>query len=199
MAEIHSFRTIEKPSEALYKEKGSKFISYLFKVNNTDELADCFAELKSKHPKARHLCYAYRIGATSIQERANDDGEPSGSAGLPILNQLKSAEITNVLCVVVRYFGGTKLGVSGLIKAYKIATQEAIAVNKIINVEIPAFVKIVVSHEQLNFIYRQLKVLNGKIEQEKYSDTIELKIQLPKSNLTQFVQSLEGKKGISVI
>ncbi len=112
-------------SEGLYKEKGSKFIAYLFPVVSDENIKNRMQEVRAEHSKARHHCYAYRLGPNGDIERANDDGEPSGSAGLPILNQIKSEELTNTLVIVVRYFGGTKLGVSGLIRAYKEATKMA--------------------------------------------------------------------------
>ena len=109
-----------------YREKGSKFPSYSYQLNSVDELDAIIYSLKKQHPKARHFCYAYRLSPKSDQYRANDDGEPRGTAGLPIYNQILAAECFNVLVVVVRYFGGTKLGASGLTKAYKISAEECL-------------------------------------------------------------------------
>ena len=122
--------TVKNKSEGIYKEKGSKFLAYLYPISNEEEIKTHLDVLRVEHSKARHFCYAFRLGGKGETERANDDGEPGGSAGLPILNQLHSAELTNILLVVVRYFGGTKLGVSGLIHAYKESSKDAIDRNR---------------------------------------------------------------------
>ncbi len=121
-----SFQTIKKPTESLYKDRGSKFIGFAFPVNGIDDIKVKLEEVRALHPSARHVCYAYQLGTDGNDYRANDDGEPNGSAGLPILNQIKSKEVTNTLVAVVRYFGGTKLGVSGLVNAYKQAAKDAL-------------------------------------------------------------------------
>ncbi len=120
------YKTIEQASTGYYKDKGSKFYSYAYPLKNEDEVKDIISRLKKEHHSARHHCYAWRIGTEKIQSRANDDGEPSSTAGKPILGQLQSYGLTNILVVVVRYFGGTLLGVSGLISAYKNATINAL-------------------------------------------------------------------------
>lgn len=121
-----SFQTLIAPSESLYKVKGSKHLGYAYPISSEEDVKPLIDALKKDHFNARHHCYAYRLGADGERYRANDDGEPSGTAGKPILGQLLSFEITNVLIVVVRYFGGTKLGTSGLIDAYKTAAKMAI-------------------------------------------------------------------------
>jgi len=123
MAEI-TFRTISAPAEAIYKEKRSKFLAFAYPVINEAEIKEKIAFLKKKYHDARHHCYAYILGADKAIYRMNDDGEPSGTAGRPIHGQLLSKDVTNVLVVVVRYFGGVKLGIGGLRVAYKIATKE---------------------------------------------------------------------------
>jgi uncharacterized YigZ family protein len=122
-----TYNTIAAPAEGVCKDKGSKFLAYAFPVGNEREVKERVAFVKKEHHSARHYCYAYRIGKEGALFRANDDGEPSGTAGKPILGQLLSASLTDVLVVVVRYFGGTLLGTSGLIAAYKNATAAAIA------------------------------------------------------------------------
>lgn len=124
-----SYFTISDHSEGLYKEKGSKFLAFAWPVKSEEEVGERLAELRKRFYDARHHCYAWRIGAEGKRFRANDDGEPSHSAGDPILNELKSQEITDALVVVVRYFGGTKLGVGGLIRAYGTAAKEALQAN----------------------------------------------------------------------
>ena len=121
-----TYKTIEKPSEGLFKDKGSKFISFAFPVDNEEEIKEIVQSIKKEHHSARHHCYAWRLGADQLLFRANDDGEPSSTAGKPILGQIQSFDLTNILIVVVRYFGGTLLGVSGLINAYRNAALDAI-------------------------------------------------------------------------
>jgi uncharacterized YigZ family protein len=121
-----TYKTIEESSEGLYKDKGSRFISYVFHIEDEDQVKEFLLKIKKVHFSAKHHCFAYRLGYTGERYRINDDGEPSGTAGRPIYGQLLSHDITNVLLVVVRYFGGTLLGVSGLINAYKNAATNAI-------------------------------------------------------------------------
>lgn len=121
-----TFKTISNPSQGLYKDKGSRFISYAFPVNSEIEIREIVQSIKKEHHSARHHCYAWRIGAEKLLFRVNDDGEPSFTAGKPILGQIQSFDLTNILIVVVRYFGGTLLGVSGLINAYRNAALDAI-------------------------------------------------------------------------
>jgi len=125
--QIDSYKTIQSTSEGIYKEKGSKFITYAFPVTCEEEIKEEIDKLKKEYYDARHHCYAYMLGADKKSFRANDDGEPSSTAGKPILGQILSADLTNILIVVIRYFGGTKLGVSGLIHAYKTAALDAIS------------------------------------------------------------------------
>lgn len=129
-----TFKTIAAPSEGLFKNKGSKFIAYVYPVKTEDEIKKHIKMLKEQHYKARHHCYAFRLGKNGEVYRANDDGEPSGTAGRPIYGQLLSFELTNVLVVVVRYFGGTLLGTSGLINAYKTATCEILSQSELVEV-----------------------------------------------------------------
>lgn len=132
MAEKDTYKTIDAPGgESLFKDKGSKFYGYAFPVKNEEDVEKALSGLKEKHHKARHFCYAWQFGKTYDHYRANDDGEPSNSAGMPIYGQLQSFEVTNILVVSVRYFGGTKLGVGGLITAYKTSAKLALEASKI--------------------------------------------------------------------
>lgn len=126
-SDTDSYLSIAAPSEGLYKEKGSKFMAFAYPVEEEEQAKEIIADLKKEYFDARHHCYAYRIGHTGDQWRMNDDGEPSSTAGRPIFGQLLSNELSDILVVVVRYFGGIKLGVPGLIRAYKSATADAIA------------------------------------------------------------------------
>ncbi|HAP68969.1 MAG TPA: YigZ family protein [Flavobacteriales bacterium] len=162
-------RTISKPSEGLFKDRGSKFIGYAFSVSNTDEVKECLDELKAHHTSARHFCYAYLLGEDADEYRANDDGEPGGTAGLPILNQIKSKDVSNVLVAVVRYFGGTKLGVSGLINAYKEAAKEALDKAKVV-VRIPkSVVRIQFPHSSTGDVERLIRQNNWSIKNQVFA------------------------------
>lgn len=154
-----TYKTIEKPSEGYFKDKGSKFFAYAYPVKNEEEVKEFLAQLKKEHHSARHHCYAWRLGTEIIQYRANDDGEPSSSAGKPILGQLQSFDVTNVLIVVVRYFGGTLLGVSGLINAYRTAAAEALK-----NAAIST--KLIENNYELHFTYSELNDVMHIIKQE---------------------------------
>jgi len=131
----YQFRTIKTASEGFYKEKGSKFIAYAYPVLSEEEVKKELENLRATYPDARHICYAFIIGTDKSFFRYSDDGEPNGTAGLPIYNQLRSFDLTNILVAVVRYFGGTKLGVSGLIEAYKVSTEDALNATKHITSE----------------------------------------------------------------
>ena len=160
-----TYKTITKPSEeVLFKDKNSKFFGYAFPINNTNEVKNHIEELKKSHHSARHWCYAYQIGTDNIQYRANDDGEPSNSAGQPIYGQIQSFQVTNILIVVVRYFGGVKLGVGGLINAYKTsalyALESAIIVERTINIKY----LIKFDYKNMNKVMRIIKEKQLKIE-----------------------------------
>ena len=149
--------TIETISEGLYKEKGSKFFSYAYPVKTEEEIKEIVKELKKQYYDARHHCYAFMLGAEQLHFRANDDGEPSNSAGNPILGQIRSANLTNILIVVVRYFGGTKLGVPGLIHAYKTAAFEAIENARIVPRDITKIIDIAFDYLAMNDIMKVIK------------------------------------------
>ena len=155
---LHEYKTILKPVEnVLLKEKGSKFIGFAFPVNNETELKSALEKIRSEHPKATHHCYAFRMGLNGENYRANDDGEPSGSAGLPIYNQLLANEITNVLVISVRYYGGTKLGVSGLVKTYKESAKITLEEAEIITKELETEINITFNFDQQNVIFLNIR------------------------------------------
>ena len=161
---LHEYKTIENPVEnILLKEKGSKFIGFAFPVNNENELKNVLEKIRSEHPKATHHCYAFRMGINGENYRANDDGEPSGSAGLPIYNQLLANEITNVLVISVRYYGGTKLGVSGLVKAYKESAKITLEEANIIIKELETEIEIRFNFNQQNIIFTLLSKFDAKV------------------------------------
>ncbi len=153
-----TYLTIEKtPEPTIFKDRKSKFIGYAFPVNNVEEVKPIVDQLKKEHHNARHWCYAYRIGIEHIEERANDDGEPSNSAGTPILNQIKGKNLTNVLVVVVRYFGGVKLGVGGLINAYKTAAQMVLDQAEIVEKIRTKNLEIIFDYPDMNKVMRLIK------------------------------------------
>ena len=159
-----SFNTIKSPVEnILLKEKGSKFIGFAFPVDDEAELKKSLQKIREEHPKATHHCYAFRLGMKGENYRANDDGEPSGSAGLPIYNQLLAHDITNVLVIVVRYYGGTKLGVSGLVKTYKESAKITLEEAEIITKELESEIEISFNFSQQNQIFTLLNKFDGRI------------------------------------
>ncbi|MFQ3215168.1 MAG: putative YigZ family protein [Marivirga sp.] len=157
------FFTVADSQESLYKEKGSKFIGICFPVSSEEDVKSCQEALRKRFYDARHHCYAYIIGAAGDQYRANDDGEPNHSAGDPILGQIRSKELTNTLVVVVRYFGGTKLGVSGLINAYKTAAAEALDQSKIVKEIVKSKYLLQYGYEITNEVMRLISDFNLEI------------------------------------
>ena len=167
---IDSYKTITQPSkEGLFKDRGSKFYGYAFPISNEEEIKEKIELLKKQHYNARHWCYAWQLGKNYDHYRANDDGEPSNSAGMPIYGQLQSFNVTNVLIVVVRYFGGTKLGVGGLIKAYKNGAKLALENSNIIDKTINEKFLIKFEYPEMNTVMRIIKdekisIINQKLE-----------------------------------
>ena len=160
----YEYKTIATSVEnILLKEKGSKFIGYAFPVNSEAELKKGLEKIHEEHPKATHHCYAYRFGLNGENYRANDDGEPSGSAGLPIYNQLIANELTNILLIIVRYYGGTKLGVSGLVKAYKESAKITLEEATIIVKELESKIEIEFPFSQQNIIFTFLNKFDAKV------------------------------------
>ncbi len=166
-----SYLSVSQPAEGLYKDKGSKFIGYVFLVKDLEDIKERINTLKELHPKARHVCYAYRLGFTPEEARSNDDGEPSGSAGKPILNTILSNNVHYTLVAVVRYFGGTLLGVPGLIQAYKEASLEAFAATEIIEIEPMETLEVRFTYAQMNEVMKVIKKYPIQIvEQEVNND-----------------------------
>ena len=153
--------------ETLFKEKGSKFFGYAFPVSSEEDVKERLEELRKKHHAARHFCYAYQLGIEKIRFRANDDGEPNNSAGMPIYGQIQSFEVTNILIVSVRYFGGTKLGVGGLITAYKTCAQMALEVSDIVKKTINIEFILTFNYDLMNSVMRIIKEKNIEIVNQK--------------------------------
>ena len=163
-----TYKTLKEASkEILFKEKNSKFFGYAFPVSSEEEIKKHIEHLKKEHFSARHWCYAYQIGIEKTHYRANDDGEPNNSAGMPIYGQIQSFEVTNVLIVVVRYFGGVKLGVGGLISAYKTAAQMALEESEIIEKTIDKHFALSFNYAHMNKVMRIIKEKNLSIVSQK--------------------------------
>ena len=199
MAEIKdSYLTIAEPAEAIYKERSSKFLTYAYPVESEEEIKELLDALRKDYYDATHHCYAYRLGAQGEVFRANDDGEPSGTAGKPILGQLLSADLTNCLVVVVRYFGGTKLGVSGLIQAYKESTSEVIAVSKIIEKTVDRVIKVDFSYISMNGVMRIIKEMNPRIDEQVFDNLCTMKLRIRESEADILIAKLEKVEGVII-
>ena len=173
---MDTFLTIKEPSEGEYKEKGSKFLAFAFQVRTEEQVKERLDELSKKYYDARHHCYAYQLGQNGELWRANDDGEPNHSAGTPILNQIKSFNLTDVLVVVIRYFGGTKLGVSGLINAYKTSTQEALENAEIEEKIITKVVSFSFDYLGMNDVMKLIKDYDLEIIEQEFTNTCQMKL-----------------------
>ncbi len=176
-----TYRTILKPSdEVLFKDKNSKFFGYAFPVLNEDDVKLHIESLKKQHHAARHWCYAYQIGTDDIKYRANDDGEPNNSAGMPIYGQIQSYNVTNILIIVVRYFGGVKLGVGGLINAYRTAAKMALDASKIVEQTINIDYLISFDYKNMNKVMRIIKEKNLNIVNQKLELDCQIQISVRK-------------------
>ena len=191
-----TFKTISKPSEGIFKDKGSRFIAYLYPIQSELDIKDIIAELKSIHPKASHHCWAIRLSLDRSIFRLNDDGEPSGTAGRPILNTLFSFDLTNVLAVVVRYFGGTLLGIPGLINAYKTATIEAIQASEIIVKTVDLVFKIEFSHSVMNEVMKVVKEENIKIFNQSFDLSCTFNLEIRQAQVNNVINRLEKIEGL---
>lgn len=198
MAEVYKYKTVEKPTTAEFKDRGSKFIAYAYPIANTDDVKGKLQLLKKEHPKAVHHCYAYRIGTDGLQYRANDDGEPSGSAGKPILGQIDSSGITNVLVVVVRYFGGTLLGVPGLINAYKTVTQDALVQAIVIEKWIEQRVTIQFDYPVMGEVLYLLKQSEAIIYKQELQLFCEVEAGIPRIHAHEYISKLSEIRGVTV-
>lgn len=188
-----TYQILASSNEGEYKEKGSKFLAYAYPISSIKEFEYCLDEIKSIHPKARHYCYAYRIGIEGKIYRANDDGEPSGTAGKPILGQLLSQNVSDTLVIVVRYFGGTKLGASGLINAYKQAAFESLnSASKIDKVLSDKF-KLNFDYGQMGHVLNVIKSLHLNITKKVFESSPYIEIEIPKRKTNHSIIKLKAK------
>ncbi len=186
------FDTIVKNGEGIYKEKGSKFIGFSFAVSSVEEAEERLKELKSRYHDARHACYAYRLNPAQPEIRANDDGEPNNSAGMPIFNQLQSFDLWNSLVVVIRYFGGTKLGVSGLVQAYKEAARLALEDSKISTEYITRRIRIRFPYSLINEVMRLIKDNEVELVSDNMTDTAAYTLAVRENDYQSFVRKLNA-------
>ena len=178
---IDEYRTIKTEGEGYYTEKRSKFLAFAHHVTSVEEIKDILAQYRKKYYDARHVCYAYMLGPERTEFRANDDGEPSSTAGKPILGQINSQELTDILIVVVRYYGGVNLGTSGLIVAYREAAADAIAHSEIETRQVEELVTYSFAYPMMNDVMRIVKEMQPRIVSQTYENTCEIKLSIRKS------------------
>ncbi|GAA4310926.1 YigZ family protein [Mucilaginibacter gynuensis] len=193
-----TYLTIQKPAEGIFRDRGSKFLAFAYPITSDKEIKDLVAALKSAHPKANHHCWAMRLSPDRSVFRVNDDGEPSGTAGRPILNTLLSHNLTNILVVVVRYFGGTLLGVPGLINAYKAATEEAIKEAAIIEKTVNDFYTIGFDYLQMNDIMRIIKEDDLTIIEQQFDNDCTITLSIRQSAVNRALGKVNGVDGVKV-
>jgi uncharacterized YigZ family protein len=185
-----TYRTLDAPCEGLFRDRGSKFLAFGYTVSSQEEIGEILQRLKKDHPGANHHCYAWRLGVAGDSYRANDDGEPAGTAGKPIYNQILSAGITNVLIVVVRYFGGTLLGVSGLINAYKSAAADCISKGNIVEKQITEIYRLGFQYDAMPAVMKILKDHELKQSNQKFELECELEFAVRKSEADEVIAAL---------
>lgn len=193
-----TYQTIARETEGIFRDKGSKFIAYAFPFQAESELKSRIADVKAIHPKARHHCYAYRLTVDPAVFRVNDDGEPSGTAGRPILNALLSAGLTNVIVIVVRYFGGTLLGVPGLINAYKSATVDAISQAEVISKTVDDCYGISFDYLSMNDVMRILKEEQVQVLNQEFDNACYMEIQVRKMEVNTVIGKIEKIKDCKI-
>ncbi|MEO7308945.1 MAG: YigZ family protein [Chitinophagaceae bacterium] len=195
---MESYFTIDLPSFAEFKDRGSKFTAYAYPIATVEDFKQRLAEVKKEHPKAVHHCFAYRIGTDGNSFRVSDDGEPSGSAGRPILGQLDSRQLTNVAVIVLRYFGGTLLGVPGLINAYKTATALALQLIPTVEKPIELLYNIHCNYQELNDVMTIIKQYNCTVFNQEMSLFCSVDFGIAKNRLDQVLHKLSDMRGVEL-
>lgn len=199
MTEQLFYNTIEKPSFAEFRDKGSRFLAYAFPIQTADDFKKHQQQLKKEHPKAVHYCFAYRLGTSENAFRVSDDGEPSGTAGKPILGQLDSKDIINTVVIVVRYFGGTLLGVPGLINAYKSAAAMVLQLTPLVQKQVTAAYKLSFDYTRMNDVMMIVKQFGCEIKSQEALLFCELILLIPKGRLDEVIFKLKELRAIEVI
>jgi len=192
------YSTIEKPSIAEFKDRGSRFIAFALPIKDVNDFKEGLAKIKKEHPKATHHCFAYRLGPDRIAYRLSDDGEPSGTAGKPILGQIDSKQLTDVLIIVVRYFGGTLLGVAGLINAYKNAAALALQVTPLVQKPVLVSYHLQFDYTLMNDVMTISKQFNCQISQQEMNLFCSLVLAIPKDKLDLVLKKLGNMRGVEV-
>ena len=193
-----TYKEIKNPIKGLYKEKGSKFISYLFPVYSEEEVKEKLEEIRKKEHAARHHCYAYILNSDKSAQRANDDGEPSSTAGKPILGQILSNNLTNILIIVVRYFGGVKLGVPGLIRSYKTAAADAISQGVFITKTIKKQYKVSFKYPQMNDVMRLIKEHDLEVVTTNFQIDCNLTFSVSKSKANSIIKTFNDNHKLKI-
>lgn len=192
------YLTINAPSEGLYKEKGSKFIAFAIPVSNVEQIKTILEEKRKEHHDARHVCYAYILGVDKADYRSNDDGEPSGTAGRPILGSLLSAGVTNVLIAVVRYFGGTKLGTSGLINAYKVASADALENAEIVEKTVDEEIHISFDYLVMNDVMKIIKDVAPQVLSQQFDNNCNMVLSIRKGDAPNLIERLKKVESLII-
>ena len=192
------YLTINAPSEGLYKEKGSKFIAFAVPVSNVEQIKTILEEKRKEHHDARHVCYAYILGVDKADYRSNDDGEPSGTAGRPILGSLLSAGVTNVMIAVVRYFGGTKLGTSGLINAYKVASADALENAEIIEKTVDEEIHISFDYLVMNDVMKIIKDVAPQVMSQQFDNNCNMVLSIRKGDAPNLIERLKKVESLII-
>ena len=195
---MFTYKTILSPSEGIYRDKGSKFLSFAIPVNSSEEIKEIIKDFRKKYYDARHICYAYMLGAERSDFRVNDDGEPSGTAGRPIIGQINSNNLTNILIVVVRYFGGILLGTGGLIVAYKEATADALKNASIIEKEVTNFYELKFNYFVMNDVMQILKQNNIEVISQNFDENCIIKVSLPLEKEIKIMNLLNKVDGLKI-
>jgi uncharacterized YigZ family protein len=192
------FQTILSPSTTEFKDRGSKFIAYTFPIQSVEEFKQRLNDIKKEHPKATHHCFAYRLGTTGDSFRISDDGEPSGSAGRPILGQIDSKQLTNTLVVVVRYFGGSLLGIPGLINAYKTAASLALQLTPIVAKQVEMLFSLEFAYMQLDQVLKMLKISEATVIKKDIQLFCNFIVSIPVRSAETFSRQFEFVDGVTV-
>lgn len=198
MSEQDYYSTIAQPATAEFKDRGSRFIAYAFPIAATEDFKLHLQQLRKEHPKAVHHCFAYRIGLDGNNYRVSDDGEPSGTAGKPILGQIDSKSLTNILVVVVRYFGGSLLGVPGLINAYKSSTSMALQLTPVLQKPVTQRWEIQFDYTQMNEVMRWLKTFNCTIIQQEMQLFCRIVADVPRNRSEEWKNIFDDMKGVEI-
>ena len=192
------YNTIEKTAVAEYKDRGSKFLAYVYPLKEVSDFKEKLAALKKEHPKAVHHCFAYRLGLDGNNYRVSDDGEPSGTAGRPILGQIDSKQLTNVLIVVVRYFGGTLLGVPGLINAYRTAASLALQITPVVQKPVLLPYRLQFDYTQMNDVMKVVKQFDCAVQKQETLLFCVLEMGIPRNRLDEVLFRLKELRGVGV-